>query len=126
MAPITVLTPSPTTAQTSAPSTTVRAKCANGIAGVKSGRYCCALECGSCGGSHCHERAAEADLTPEDCCVSLISESGVYCDDSGVAPCISGEGEEQIQTAIKLKGKPMATRENIPFYFHFLVIYSVR
>ncbi|CAN0243372.1 unnamed protein product [Ascophyllum nodosum] len=92
MAPITALTPSPTTAQTSAPSTTARAKCTNGIADVTSGRYCCALECGSCGGSDCHERAAEADLTPEDCCVSLIRESGVYCDDSGAAPCISGEG----------------------------------
>ena len=49
--------------------------------------------------------------------MSLIRESGVYCDDSGAAPCIAGEGEEQIQTPIKLKGGPMATRENIPFRF---------
>lgn len=68
--------------------------CSNGISGVERDGYCCPLMCGACGGSGCSQRARVAGLTSDDCCVTRINESGVYCDESGTAPCIIGEGED--------------------------------
>ena len=57
---------------------------------------CCVSDCGRCGGSDCRTGAENVGLTADDCCVGKIEEAGIYCDDSGTAPCIlsgSGSGE---------------------------------
>lgn len=64
--------------------------CRNGLTGVENSAVCCNAGCGICGGYDCHEQAREAALTPDDCCVTNIIASGVYCDDSQSAPCIMG------------------------------------
>ncbi|CAM9115958.1 unnamed protein product [Ectocarpus sp. 6 AP-2014] len=63
--------------------------CAGGISGVESTSLdvCCTLECGTCGGVGCTP-ANTSSLTANDCCATEISESGVMCSDTGVAPCI--------------------------------------
>ncbi|CAN0355754.1 unnamed protein product [Ascophyllum nodosum] len=88
--PITTPTPAPITTPTPT-STTAPDTCSNGIVGVGRGIFCCALGCGTCGGTGCGGRGRDEGLTPEDCCTSRISESGVYCGTSGNAPCIIGE-----------------------------------
>lgn len=66
--------------------------CSNGIAGVERDGYCCSPGCGTCGGTGCSKRARQAGLLPDDCCISRISDSEVYCNDTGMAPCIIGGG----------------------------------
>eukprot|EP00903_Cladosiphon_okamuranus_P006180 g6077.t1 len=51
------------------------------------GIVCCPLTCGTCAGQGCRRRPGGAS----DCCGSSIMNSDVYCDDTGVAPCIIGE-----------------------------------
>lgn len=48
------------------------------------GTVCCPTAvCGDvCGGTSCE------DVDHENCCSGGIEESGIYCDDSGTAPCI--------------------------------------
>ena len=65
--------------------------CSNGVPGVEGFGVCCAAECGACGGVNCKGRAEAAGLTADFCCAGRISNSGVYCDDFGPAPCIIGE-----------------------------------
>lgn len=86
-------TPAPSTPTTLEPMTNL-ITCSNGISGVERDGYCCPLVCGACGGSGCSQRARVVGLTSDDCCVTRIGESGVYCDDSGMAPCIIGESED--------------------------------
>ncbi|CAM9850942.1 unnamed protein product [Ascophyllum nodosum] len=62
--------------------------CSNGIVGVEGLGECCTLGCGTCGGPGCGRRANMAGLNAADCCVTRIRASGVYCEDSGTAPCI--------------------------------------
>lgn len=88
----TSITPAPATPITPAP-TTDPTKCSNGITGVERDGICCTPGCGTCGGSGCNQRAREAGLTSEDCCITTIEESGVFCEDSGTAPCIFGGGK---------------------------------
>eukprot|EP00903_Cladosiphon_okamuranus_P006298 g6176.t1 len=63
--------------------------CTGGIAGVQSTSLdvCCVAECGTCGGPGCTP-ANTSSLTANDCCATEISDSGVLCSDTGVAPCI--------------------------------------
>ncbi|CAN0227801.1 unnamed protein product [Scytosiphon promiscuus] len=69
---------------TLAPST-----CSGGIPGVQSTSLdvCCTEACGTCGGPGCTP-ANTSSLTAGDCCATEIVEAGVYCSDSGAAPCI--------------------------------------
>ena len=65
--------------------------CSNRIPGVETGSVCCVAECGTCGGTGCRDRATVVGLTADDCCSQCISDSSVYCEDSGTAPCIIGK-----------------------------------
>ena len=73
--------------------TPVEATCSNGIVGVEGFGECCTLGCGTCGGEDCRQRAREAGLEAGDCCATRIRASGVYCEDSGTAPCIITRGK---------------------------------
>ena len=88
--------------------------CSNGIAGIESSDMCCVADCGTCGGSGCARRARRPGLTPEDCCIGLIKDADVFCDDSDTVPCIvsSGEGFGQSWSAMTY----FIVRDN--FYFH--------
>ncbi|CAM9760210.1 unnamed protein product [Ascophyllum nodosum] len=85
-------TPPPTTPAPTTPVPTTPAPsgmtCSNGISGVEGFGQCCTLGCGICDAKGCVARARDAGLTKEDCCVSRIKTSGVFCDVSGTAPCI--------------------------------------
>ncbi|CAN0373714.1 unnamed protein product, partial [Hapterophycus canaliculatus] len=53
--------------------------------GILTGSSCCGAACGECGGSGCSSRGNGAD----DCCVTNIAASGVFCSATGgAAPCI--------------------------------------
>ncbi len=52
--------------------------------GVRSGNICCAAQCGECGGSGCSVRPGGS----AQCCSSPIRDSGILCEDSGMAPCL--------------------------------------
>ena len=61
--------------------------CSNGIEGIDAnGVVCCPVGCGACAGSGCASRPGGSS----ECCGGAIKSSGVYCDDSGAAPCIIG------------------------------------
>lgn len=47
-------------------------------------------ECITCGGAECSTRVA--GFGQFDCCVGPIVDTGVYCSESGEAPCIVDEG----------------------------------
>ena len=63
------------------------------IEGVEYLKVCCVAEWGTCGGTGCKTRSEAVGLTADDCCTQRILDSGVYCDDSGAAPCIAGPGK---------------------------------
>ena len=63
--------------------------CSNGLSGVQFEDICCSLSCGTCGGLGCGGRDGGRD----ECCTSAITNEGVRCSDSGVAPCIVDDGE---------------------------------
>ena len=75
--------------------------CSNGIAGVESSDVCCMAECGTCGGAGCGRRGQGAGLTADDCCVGRIRDAGVFCGDSGAAPCIIDGGFGQSGLTMK-------------------------
>lgn len=62
--------------------------CSNGVVGVEGYGQCCVLACDKCKDHDCRNRARNATLTKDDCCPDQISDSGVYCEDVGIAPCI--------------------------------------
>lgn len=94
--PISVETFTPSPTSVIAPPTSVDDwTCSNGIRGVEGYGHCCPVGCGTCGGRNCRKRAKEAGLDAADCCVQRIDESGVYCSDSGTAPCIIDLEEPQ-------------------------------
>lgn len=63
--------------------------CVDGTPGVDGNNIvCCASGCSPCAGSGCSMNSLP--LGGDDCCGTQIKESGVYCDDSGTAPCIIG------------------------------------
>lgn len=70
--------------------------CDGGIEGVQSTSLdvCCVADCGVCGGVGCTP-ANTSTLTAGDCCTTEISESGVFCDVSGAAPCILTTGKRE-------------------------------
>ncbi|CAN0044013.1 unnamed protein product [Ectocarpus fasciculatus] len=66
------------------------ATCSNGVTGVENemGTVCCPIECGDvCGGDECVVNALL-------CCASSITDSDVYCDEAGEAPCIIGSASD--------------------------------
>lgn len=68
--------------------------CSNGIEGVdNNGAACCSLSCGTCGGRGCGSRPGGSS----ECCRGRIKASGVYCDDSGAAPCIIGSEPGELE-----------------------------
>eukprot|EP00752_Nemacystus_decipiens_P001722 g1665.t1 len=72
--------------------------CSNGIEGIDAnGVVCCPLSCGECAGEGCALRPGGSS----DCCGGTIKESGVYCGDSGVAPCIIGDAPEPCPNGIE-------------------------
>ncbi|CAN0417845.1 unnamed protein product [Pylaiella littoralis] len=62
--------------------------CSNGVAGVEDGdaKVCCVAGCGGCGGVGCSTMASQYGAA--DCCIGPIEESGIWCSESGTAPCI--------------------------------------
>ncbi|CAN0438128.1 unnamed protein product, partial [Ectocarpus fasciculatus] len=65
--------------------------CKDGIEGIDdNGVVCCPLGCGQCGGTGCSTAGADNGLTSGSCCGGGVKNSGNYCDDTGVAPCIYG------------------------------------
>lgn len=73
--------------------TAAQSTCTGGIAGVQSSSLdvCCTEACGTCGGPGCTP-ANTSSLTAADCCATEIVDAGVFCTDSGVAPCILSTG----------------------------------
>lgn len=61
------------------------------ISGVEAFGVCCPAACGICGGPGCADRAKEADLDSQSCCVHQIYAAKVYCTDTEAAPCIMGD-----------------------------------
>ena len=61
--------------------------CSNGLNGLAdtNGTVCCSDMCDFCGGSGCGNING---TTPNDCCVSIILDSGQYCVEGVEAPCI--------------------------------------
>lgn len=78
----------PTTSPTIYPILVIPDTCNNGVVGVEGGGQCCALACDRCKDNGCRNRAKNANLTKDDCCPDRISNSSVYCEDVGIAPCI--------------------------------------
>ncbi|CAM9895244.1 unnamed protein product, partial [Ectocarpus fasciculatus] len=71
-------------------SSSATATCSNGVTGVENemGTVCCPIECGDfCGGDECVVNALL-------CCASSITDSDVYCDEAGEAPCIIGSASD--------------------------------
>ena len=60
--------------------------CPNGLPGVADGDARCAEACNVCGGVHCGNIAGTNGAT--DCCSGVILASGLFCDDTGAAPCV--------------------------------------
>ncbi|CAM9579887.1 unnamed protein product [Ectocarpus sp. 12 AP-2014] len=86
--------------------------CSNtdGVEGISSanGDVCCPSECGLCGGRDCTEAALTAGLDDGDCCVSDITNEGVKCSDSGAAPCIAYDSEDESgSTPVQESSTPM-------------------
>ncbi|CAN0292541.1 unnamed protein product, partial [Ectocarpus fasciculatus] len=70
--------------------------CKDGIEGIDgNGVVCCPLGCGQCGGTGCSTAAgADNGLASDSCCGGGVKNSGNYCDDTGVAPCIYGSAPD--------------------------------
>ncbi|CAB1107956.1 unnamed protein product [Ectocarpus sp. CCAP 1310/34] len=67
----------------------------DGIEGIDgNGVVCCPLGCGQCVGTGCSTAGAANGLSSGSCCGGEIKDSGNYCDDTGVAPCIYGSAPE--------------------------------
>ncbi|CAM9915071.1 unnamed protein product, partial [Hapterophycus canaliculatus] len=63
--------------------------CLNGFEGLDGfGSYCCPIGCNQCGGNGCASSGAENGLSGTECCGGGVKRAGVYCADSGAAPCI--------------------------------------
>ncbi|CAN0086063.1 unnamed protein product, partial [Ectocarpus fasciculatus] len=58
--------------------------CDGGIVGIQRSDVCCALSCGSCGGSECSSR----DGGGASCCYDDIKANGDLCSTTDSAPCI--------------------------------------
>lgn len=58
--------------------------CSNGLAGIEAHEVCCELSCGLCGGVGCGNVPG---LSGDQCCVSIIEETGDLCSMTGAAPC---------------------------------------
>ena len=72
--------------------------------------------CGTCGGSGCGDRARDAGLSGDDCCVGAIRDAGVYCDDSKAAPCLIGSGKCLVidsEVSVMKPGWPLASLANV-------------
>lgn len=72
--------------------------CSNGLAGVESTGVCCMEECITCGGAECSTRVA--GFGQFDCCVGPIVDTGVYCSESGEAPCIVDEDVQRCSNGV--------------------------
>lgn len=59
--------------------------CSNGISGFENAgrQVCCAPSCSVCGGATCTANGGRTR-----CCVSPILVAGLFCEDTGAAPCI--------------------------------------
>ncbi|CAM9786703.1 unnamed protein product [Ectocarpus fasciculatus] len=71
--------------------------CSNGVYGIESssGKACCALTCGSCGGVGCSRRPGGS----YGCCESEILEEGEACAATGASPCYI-DGDEVLDPVI--------------------------
>ncbi|CAM9883744.1 unnamed protein product [Pylaiella littoralis] len=67
-------------------------KCRNGLVGIGSsngsGRACCDVDCGLCGGDGCSSAGSAYGLDEHDCCASAIFEEGKMCSEKMEAPCV--------------------------------------
>ncbi|CAM9675201.1 unnamed protein product, partial [Ectocarpus fasciculatus] len=80
-----------------APTTPDMEMCSNGVYGIESssGKACCALTCGSCGGVGCSRRPGGS----YGCCESEILEEGEACAATGASPCYI-DGDEVLDPVI--------------------------
>ncbi|CAN0373521.1 unnamed protein product [Pylaiella littoralis] len=73
--------------------------CPGGISGHSGNDVvCCPLGCGQCGGIGCTYSGVDAGLGSESCCGSYIKSNGKLCSETGEAPCILGDTDDDVDT----------------------------